>query len=254
MPTGFADHFSALAAEYARYRPHYPQELFTYLAGLAPGKTLAWDCATGSGQAAVALAEHFECVIATDASVAQIDAATPHPGVTYQVSIAEDSGLPDDSVDLVTVAQALHWLDLPRFYAEAQRVLAPGGILAAWSYGFQTVEGDAVDELLRHFYRDTVGPYWPAERALVDAGYCTLPFPFEEIASPPLAMQADWPLPQLLGYLRSWSATGRYIAARGHDPVEDLARGIAPLWGDPDRPRIVRWPLALRVGRHVPGG
>ena len=254
MPTEFADHFSSLAAEYARYRPHYPQELFTYLADLAPGKMLAWDCATGSGQAAVALAEHFECVIATDASAAQIDAATLHAGVVYRVSIAEDSGLPDQSVDLITVAQALHWLDLPRFYAEAQRVLTPGGILAAWSYGFQTVEGDAVEELLRHFYRDVVGPYWPAERALVDAGYRTLPFPFQEIDPPPFAMQADWPLAQLLGYLRSWSASARYITARGNDPVEDLARDIAPIWGDPERPRTVRWPLALRVGRRLPAG
>ncbi|MCM2264193.1 MAG: class I SAM-dependent methyltransferase [Desulfuromonadales bacterium] len=188
-------------------------------------------------------------MVATDASPAQIDAALPHPRIEYRVAPAEASGLLDSSVDLVTVAQALHWFDLAGFYAEVRRVLRPGGVLAVWTYGVLTVEGTEVDALVQHFYRDTVGPYWPPERAHVENGYRSLPFPFVEIAAPPFAMEADWTLPQLLGYFRSWSATGRFTAANGCDPVISLENQLAPLWREEEQRRRVIWPLSLRVGR-----
>jgi len=249
MTDRFADHFSLVSANYARFRPTYPAALFVWLAEKAPSRDLAWDCATGSGQASRDLAAHFKRIVATDASSAQIAAATAHPRVEYRVAPAEASGLPDAAVDLIAVAQALHWFDLNRFYAEARRVLKPGGILAVWCYGALSVEGETVNARAEAFYRDTVGPYWPPERRLVESGYRTLPFPFAEIPAPALAMEARWTLPELLGYLRSWSATARYIAAKGHDPVAPLATELSPLWTSPHDRRRISWPLAIRVGR-----
>lgn len=249
MTDAFADHFTSVAADYASFRPTYPAALFAWLADIVPGRALAWDCAAGSGQASRGLAAHFERVIATDASAAQIAAAASHPRVEYRVAPAEASGLPDGVVDLVTVAQALHWFDLDRFYAEARRVLKPGGVLAVWTYGVLSVAGEAVDARARAFYRETVGPYWPPERRHVESGYRTLPFPFAELETPAFRMEASWSLPELLGYFRSWSATARYLAERGHDPVEALAAELAPLWGSSPDHRTITWPLALRVGR-----
>lgn len=249
MTDVFADHFTSVAADYANFRPTYPAALFAWLAAIAPGRALAWDCAAGSGQASRGLAAHFERVIATDASTAQIAAAVSHPRVEYRVAPAEASGLPDGAVDLVTVAQALHWFDLDRFYAEARRVLKPDGVLAVWTYGVLSVAGEAVDARARAFYRETVGPYWPPERRHVESGYRTLPFPFAELETPAFRMEASWSLPELLGYFRSWSATARYLTERGHDPVEALAAELAPLWGASSDHRTITWPLALRVGR-----
>lgn len=245
----FSDHFAPVSGAYADFRPTYPPELFDWLAGIAPGRDLVWDCACGSGQASVDLAGRFAWVVATDASAEQLAGAPSHDRIEFRQAPAEASGLADASVDLVTVAQALHWFDLPRFHAEARRVLKPGGVLAAWSYGVQTVAGEDVNTLVQHFYREVVGPYWPPERVLVEQGYRGLDFPFAEFAAPKFAMTADWTLARLLGYFRSWSATGRYHKARGEDPVPALAAALAPLWGDPEVARRVTWPLAIRVGR-----
>lgn len=247
----FADHFSRSAAEYARFRPRYPAALFSYLASLVSEHTLAWDCATGSGQAAVALAAHFSHVVATDASPEQVAHAEPRAKVEYRVATAERSGLRGASVDLVTVAQALHWFDLPAFYAETARVLRPGGVLAAWCYGQMEVPGTALQHTLDRFYSDTVGPYWPPERRLVEEGYRSLSFPFPEISAPAFAMEASMSREALLGYLGTWSATQRYVQATGHDPLPELMRELAQHWGEPQVPRRVRWPLSLRAGRAL---
>ncbi len=162
-PPTFADHFSAASADYARYRPDYPDRLFAYLADRAPGRRRAWDCATGNGQAARGLARHFAEVIATDASAQQIASAPPHRRVSYRVAPAEDSGLPDESVELITVAQALHWFDRPRFWPEARRVLVPRGVIAVWCYDLLSIDAE-VDAVVGRLYRDVVGPYWPPER------------------------------------------------------------------------------------------
>ncbi len=244
----FKDHFSSLAEGYAAFRPGYPPELFSWLAGLVDGHALAWDCGTGNGQAAGLLAAHFEQVYASDASAAQIAQAQGPANVRFAVAPAEASGLPEASVDLLMVAQAAHWFDLPAFYAEVRRVLRPGGVIALLTYAHHRVDA-VIDVPSLVFYEQTVGPYWPPERRWVETGYRDLPFPFAEIQAPAFALSADWDLAHFLGYQATWSATKAYRAATGQDPMPALAAAIAPLWGAPETRRTVRWPLSLRVGR-----
>lgn len=246
----FKDHFSGSAADYARYRPRYPDALFAHLAALPPARTAAWDCATGSGQAAVALARHFPRVIATDASAEQLAHAEPHPRVEYRTAPAEQSRVPDESVDLVTVAQALHWFDQDAFHGEATRVLRPGGVLAAWCYGRMELPRLALQRTVDRFYTEIVGPYWPPERRWIEEGYRTLRLPFPELAAPAFAMEARLSLDALVGYLGTWSATRRCHQATGRDPLPQLRDALARDWPAPEEPRRVRWPLALRIARR----
>jgi ubiquinone/menaquinone biosynthesis C-methylase UbiE len=244
----FEDRFARVATGYATFRPRYPSALLAELAAHAPGKRWAWDCATGSGQAACGLAEHFARVVATDASAAQLSVAVRHPRVHYVRSAAEASGLASGSIDLVTVAQALHWLDVPALHREVARVLVPRGIVAEWCYSRLAIAPE-LDPILDRFYGETVGPYWPPGREHVEAGYRTLEFPFERIESRRHALEKDMTLADLGGYLRTWSATEAYTARHGRDPVAPLIEEIRPLWGEPAAKRRVRWPLAIRVGR-----
>ena len=238
-----------MASTYAQFRPTYPSALFNWLAELVPNHDLAWDCAAGSGQASVDLAKHFKKVVATDASEAQLKQATPHPKIDYRLAPAENSGLPNSSVDLITVAQALHWFDLDRFYTEVRRVSKRNGVLAVWCYGVFRFESEAINTLVQDFYNNIVGPYWAPERRHVESGYQTLPFPFNEISSPHFEMKTDWTLAQLLGYFRSWSATVRFIAECKFDPVQDLEKKLISLWGPRDSTRAIHWPLAVRAGK-----
>ena len=243
----FPDHFSGVSSAYAHYRPRYPRELYVFLQSLTRRHDLAWDCATGTGQAAVPLAEFFRHVIATDASAEQIARAQPHPRIQYVVSPAERTDLASESVDLITVAQALHWFDLETFFAEADRVLTAEGVLACWTYALFEVDNPAVQEAVDVFYADVVGPYWPAERRMVEDGYRSTPFPFDEIPAPEFEIRSTLSVEELEGFLRTWSATQRYIRDRGNDPVAglELGRNATAAFD-------VRWPIALRIGRRRP--
>jgi SAM-dependent methyltransferase len=247
----FEDHFSGHARVYALFRPEYPAAWYATLAALAPGRALAWDCGTGNGQAAAGLAAHFRRVYATDASAEQIALARPAPGVTYAVAPAEQCALPDGAVDLVTVAQAVHWFDHARFYAEVQRVLRPGSVLAVWVYHLIEVD-PAVDALIVRYHNEVVGPYWPARARLAHTHYSDLPFPFDELPAPAPAIELDWTLDELLGHLGSWSAAQRYRAARGAEPLDAIRDELAAAWGAA-RVRRLRWPLYARVGRRRAG-
>jgi ubiquinone/menaquinone biosynthesis C-methylase UbiE len=247
MNADFRDHFSAHAAEYREFRPTYPPELFAYLASVAPARDLVWDCGTGNGQAAVPLAAHFARVFATDASAGQLQNAEPHPRVEYAVAPAEKCPLPDASADLVTVAQALHWFDLDRFYPEVRRVCRLGGIFAAWTYNFHSVN-PAVDAVLARLQSEFIGPHWPPGREHVDAGYRTLPLPFDERPAPIFEMTAEWNLDALLGYINTWSAVKRFEQTKGYNPVERLREEFAAAWGDRATVRTARWALVVRVG------
>ena len=245
----FKDHFSSQSAAYSRYRPGYPRELIAFVAACAPGRALAVDCATGNGQAAVALAEHFDKVVAVDASRAQIEKAAVHPRVEYVCTTAENLPVADGAVDLVVAAQAAHWFDFERFYAECRRVLAPGGAFAAWTYEKFRVDPE-VDAIIDRFYTGVVGPYWPPERRYVESGYRTLPFPWRDTPAPEFLLETRWDLDQVMGYLATWSAVQRYKDAHDRrDPLPDLRAQLAPLWPVDGAARLVAWPIHLRVGR-----
>jgi len=236
-----------VAAGYSAHRPGYPEELYLLLADLAPGRTLAWDCGAGTGQGARGLAAYFQEVLATDASAAQIQAAPAHPGITYRVAPAHASGLADASVDLILVAQALHWFPLDDFYAEVRRVGRPGALLAVLTYNLLRVTPE-VDSVLDDLYHQALGPYWPPERRHVDQAYAGLPFPFQELTVPVMAMEANWSLEQLTGFLGTWSALARRRAAGPGDPLSDCLGLLRSAWGS-ERQRRVTWPLTIKLGR-----
>jgi SAM-dependent methyltransferase len=221
--------------------------MFEYLGTITPTRQLAWDCATGNGQAAVGLASVFDRVIATDASEKQIANAEQRDRVEYRVAPAEESGLESNSIDLIMVAQALHWFDLERFYDEVRRVLKPNGALAASAYRFFHITPE-IDELVNHRYHDEiVGPFWPAERALIQK-FEELPFPFHEIEAPHFEMKVEWNLDQLIGYLRSWSATQRFVATTGRNPLDEIGGDVEKAWGERQKTKRIVWPVTLRVG------
>jgi SAM-dependent methyltransferase len=244
----FRDQFSRQANLYSIYRPTYPPALFEYIAALTPTRRRAWDCATGSGQAAVGLSAYFDEVIATDASPQQIAHAAPAERVRYAVTPASKSGIEDATVDLVTVAQALHWFDVDEFFNEAKRVLKSDGVIAIWGYGDPELDEARIDRIVHAFNRGTIERYWTGNRNLLLNGYRTLPFPFREITPPRFRLEKEWTLDELIGYFRTWSATNRFIADRGYDPVPEVQADLSELWGPADTKRLVVWPLFLRVG------
>lgn len=248
----FEDHFSAHSEQYAQHRPRYPEEIYSYLASIAPSRSLAWDCGTGNGQAAIGLAKYFDKVYATDASAGQIALAYPHEKVEYRVEPAEHVSLDNSSVDLVTVAVAIHWFNFDEFYREARRVLKPSGVLAAWTYSFPEISPE-VDPLVRRYYYEILDGYWPERIHYVEEQYKTIPFPFEEVPPVSFVMQASWTLDQFAGFLDSWSATQRYKAQKGHHPLELLWPELLAAWGDENETRLIRWPLYFRIGNKEAG-
>lgn len=236
---------------YARFRPDYPAGLAAFLASVAPDTGLAVDAGCGNGQLTRLLAGHFGQVVGVDPSADQLAHAAPHACIHYRCAPAESLPLPDGCAGLITAAQAAHWFDLPAFYGEVRRVAVPGGILALISYGVLRLEPD-MDKRFRRFYRDEIGPYWPPERQLVDSGYATLPFPFEELPAPAMEIRLDWSLPALLGYLSTWSAVRRAREAGREDLLLAFASDMAGAWGDATLPRPVVWPVNMRIGK-LPG-
>jgi len=243
----FRDHFSKQASLYARYRPHYPPDLFEYLASVVPGHELAWDCGTGNGQSALGLTPFFDRVIATDPSEEQIRNAFQHKKITYRVAVAENPGIEPRSVDLVTVSQALHWFDYETFYDRVKQALKPEGVLAVWCYTLTRVVPE-VDSITHQFYYEIVGPYWPERAKLVEDGYASLPFPFREFTPPQFSIQLDWSRDDMMGYLRSWSPTRIFMEKNGYDPVDLVAGPLTAVWPAEER-KIVTWPLHMRIGR-----
>ncbi len=240
------DYFSTQSDQYRRFRPNYPRELFSFLAEQSQRDDLAWDCATGNGQAAVSIAEHFSQVIATDISAEQIKNAQPHPKIKYRIAAAEESQLPGGSVDLIAVAQALHWLHLPDFYREVRRVARNKALIAVWGYGAQQIDSP-LDALIMKYYSDIVDPFWPPERLHIETSYSNLPFPFAQLPTPTFSIAVNLSCNDFLGYLNSWSATRRFQDARGYSPLRYISEELYSLWGSEKR-RVV-WPLFLQIGR-----
>lgn len=249
MSNRFEDHFSKHSQQYAQYRPHYPDKIYAYLASITPEHSLAWDCGTGNGQAAIGLAKYFDRVHATDASAEQISLAYAHDKVSYHVEPAEHVSLAAASVDLVTVAVAIHWFNFDEFYREVKRVLKPAGTLAAWTYNLAQISPE-IDRLIDQYYFEILAGYWPERIRYLEQHYKTIPFPFEEIVPPSFAMEVNWSLIQFAGFLDSWSATQRYKAEKGHHPLDIIWEAVRAAWGDENGQRLVRWPLHFRIGRN----
>ena len=241
------DNFSGHAANYAKYRPAYPTELFDFILQQFSERNAAWDCATGNGQTAKELSGHFVQVFATDASQKQLDHAEQRDNIYYSVQPAEKTNFTDAQFDLVTVSQALHWFRFDDFYREVRRVTKPGGWLAVWMYGLLRVS-PAIDELIDEYHYSTLEKYWDPERRYVDENYRTIPFPFNEIGCPAFYIRYTWTLDELEGYLTTWSALQKFISANQYNPVADLVKRIKPHWtGDS---MDILFPLHIRMGRR----
>lgn len=240
--------FAQGGAAYARFRPDYPPQLHAFLASLSPANSIALDVGCGNGQLTLGLAKHFTAVIGLDPSADQIAHAPHHKRINYLVAPAERIPLPENSVDLITAAQAAHWFNLPAFYTEVRRVAIPGGALALTSYGVLKLE-PGLDERFSLFYHEEIGQYWPSQRKLVDMGYATIDFPFTEHPAPALEISRRWDLAELLGYLSTWSAVRQARDAGRQDILQAFSREMSEAWGDSSDKRLVRWPVNMRIGR-----
>ncbi len=241
------DRFSDQAARYARYRIDYPPELYAWLLPQVAGRERAWDCATGNGQVAGVLAEHFAAVEATDLSEQQLAQAAPHPRVHYQRGYAEHAPFPAAHFDLITVAQAVHWFDPAAYHREVRRVARPGAVLAEWGYNLLETDDAALNAALRRFHTDVLGPYWDVNRWHVLDEYARIPFPFAEVQHARFGVRRHWSAGWLLEYLRTWSAVSNYEKQHGQDAVALVADEIRQLWGAGER--SVTFPVFARAGR-----
>lgn len=250
-PMEYIQHFAQNPSAYLQYRPDYPAALFEYLAGLCDQHFLAWDCATGNGQAALPLAQYFTEVVASDVNQEPLNVALQKDNLSYHCWPAEQTEFEDASVDLITVAQALHWFDLECFYAEAIRVAKPRAIIAAWCYSLGSLT-PAVDIVIQKLYHDILGDaYWPKERRYIDNGYKTILFPFKKLKTvPEFYTEKQFNLSDIIGYLHTWSAVKEYQLQNKQDPIELITNELATAWGDPEKIITMRWPIHLLVG-HI---
>jgi hypothetical protein len=244
----FKDLFSKESSKYAAARPTYPKSLFDFLATLVEQRELAWDCATGNGQAAVMLSGYFKQVIASDASAKQIENAEKRSNVSYKVFPAEKTTLENGSIDLITVAQSLHWFNFGEFYKEAKRVMKKNAVIAAWAYGLHVVSPE-VDKVTHELYEGILGKYWPEERKYIERRYEDIPFPFKQIPGPQFKIELRWNLPELVNYIYTWSSVQKFIEQNGSDPVKQIYGDLEQAWGKAQQKKSVAWPIYTKIGR-----
>lgn len=244
----FKDHFSTQSDIYAKYRPKYPPALFDYLASITPDTQQAWDCASGSGQCATGLRNSFVHVIATDGSESQVVHATHEKNISYMVSVSEQIAIRSNTIDLVTVAQALHWFDFEKFYAEVNRVLRPGGLIATWCYTLCQISPQ-IDQIIFELNYNTLGEYWSPEIYHVDGGYATIPFPYKEEKTPEFKIQAQWDFLEFIGFLSTWTAVKKFVQTHNRSPIAIFYKKLLHAWGDEETTKEITWPIHMRVGR-----
>jgi ubiquinone/menaquinone biosynthesis C-methylase UbiE len=238
------DYFSGHSKLYATFRPTYPDDLYEFIFKHLQSRSTVWDCATGNGQVAQYLSLHFDQVFATDISQQQLDSAHQAENILYSVQPAEKTNFQDQTFDLITVGQALHWFELPQFYAEVKRVIKPHGLLAVWGYSVCSVD-PAVDKFFLDFYNNIVEPYWDGARKMVEEEYKNVPFPFDQIATPKFSINVEWTLEEFAGYLTTWSATQKFIKDKNYDPVPEVVKLIQPYWREKEK---VSFPVFLKLG------
>ncbi len=241
------DRFSSDAKGYATFRPSYPTELLDFVLAHVQGRARAWDCGTGNGQLAEMLSPHFQRVDATDISAQQLSQATALHNIHYSLQPAEKTDFPDATFDLITVAQAIHWFDFERFYAEIRRVAAPQAMIAVMGYPLFSIN-PKVDLVIHRLYYEILGNHWDRERRYLESGYATIPFPFTEIACPRFESGYDWNFEQLIGYLNTWSAVKNYLKANGSNPLELIEDDLKAAWGN-EKTHPVKFLMVLRLGQ-----
>jgi SAM-dependent methyltransferase len=243
------DLFSKQAGAYAKYRPSYPPDLINYIVSFVKENKHAWDCATGNGQAAVLLSPYFEKISATDISENQLKLAIRKENIFYSTAKASSTIFPDNSFDLITVAQAYHWFPFGDFEKEAKRVSKPEGIIAVWGYNIPVCEFPPLNKIINHFYKDIVGPYWDPERKYIDDYYRTVPFCFDELTPRSFEIELQWNLDDLLGYFNSWSSVMNFIDKHQHNPADNISAELSEAWPDNIATIAFRFPVFLRIGR-----
>ena len=244
------DNFSKQATTYAQFRPNYPDDLFDFILQNVDNKQIAWDCATGNGQAAKILAPHFDTIYATDISQKQLDNAVQADNIFYSLGKAEKTDFTEGVFDLITVAQAIHWFDFDKFYAEVRRVAKPNATLAVWGYGTIQCDDEEMDRLIQNFYHHIVGEYWDAERRHIDEHYQNVPFPFEVIKPPHFELVFNWHRYEFEGYLNSWSSVQNFIKVNGYNPIPTLMLDIEAVWGEFNREQV-HFPVFMKIGKIV---
>jgi ubiquinone/menaquinone biosynthesis C-methylase UbiE len=242
------DLFSSQASLYAKYRPTYPAELYDYILGFVQERNSAWDCATGNGQAAGALAGYFQRVEATDSSEAQLKNAVQKENIHYRISPAEKTPFANNSFDLITVATAYHWLNRKAFHDEATRVGKPGCVVAVWAYNIVRCEVEAINQVIQHFYHEVIYSFWDRERRLVELSYQTVEFDFSLLPSKEFFIHRQWKKEELVGYISSWSSVQNYQQQVGESPLSLLQNELEKAWPD-DGPKAFSFPLFLKIGR-----
>ena len=242
------DLFSKQADLYARYRPTYPAELYQYILSFVKEKDIAWDCATGNGQAATVLADHFKKVVATDISASQIEKATFKENIEWLVCPAESTPFAENTFDLVTVAQAYHWIKWKEFRNEVRRVCKNNAVIAVWLYYDHTTGDKRIDKVVRDFYENVTRPYWDYERKYVEELYATVAFDYELLPFKNFEINLHWQREDLLGYISSWSAIQKYIKVNGHSPIPIIEKEINKLWPQGEKKQVI-FPVYLKLGR-----
>ena len=240
------DNFSNQAAVYAQFRPQYPEQLINYICSFVLEKELVWDCATGNGQSAKLLSNHFNKVIATDISQQQIDNAFKAPNIFYSLEAAENTSLEENTVDLITVSQAIHWFDFDKFYAEVNRIAKSGAVIAVWCYSLLKIS-EEIDEIINDYHFKTLDVYWDPERKYLDDNYANIPFPFPQKETKSFTIELDWTIEQLEGYFETWSALQKFLKANSCSPIPELMQKIKMHWGDSETRKII-FPIHLKLG------
>ena len=244
------DLFSKQSDLYARYRPTYPKELYEYILSFVKEKNTVWDCATGNGQAAVVLAAHFKKVIATDISAAQIEKATLKENIEYLVCPAESTLFADNTFDLVTVAQAYHWLKWKEFKKEVTRVCKPEAIIAIWTYNRNKIGDKKIDDTIFSFYENVTKPFWDYERKYVEELYKTVEFDYELLPVKDFETTLNWQREDMIGYISSWSAIQKYIKVNGHSPIPMIEKELINLWPKGEVKKV-SFPIYLKLGKII---
>lgn len=238
------DNFSEQAEEYSRCRPDYPGGVYDFIKARLECLDTAWDCGTGNGQVASQLSSFFTKVEATDISENQLKNAIKRENINYSLQPAEITDFPDNHFDLIITAQAIHWFDFDKFYAEVKRCLKPDGLFAVLGYGLFSSNPET-NKIIDHFYKNIIGPFWDPERKYLEEKYTSIPFPFSEIETPEFVQKYEWNIEQLLGYLRTWSAVKHFEETEHSDPVSIIEKELRRAFGKKNE---VIFPILFRLG------